>query len=197
MLGSHNTMTYAEPRCRLAGLLAPLWRCQDKTVFQQYDAGVRFFDLRVARTREGWRFAHGLATLRPRVHDTIRAIEAREDAYYRVVLERGDGRDEEAFRNTFMDAAWMERCTELVVKKGWRVVSRNGALLRGARLVDLSYVPLKSDTPWYRQLPVRLTTPERWARAHNRIPEGGAEAEDTVYFMDFATEYAKLENGGR
>ncbi len=105
--------------------------------------------------------------------------------------------DEEAFRNTFVGAAWMTRCTELVVKKGWRVVFRNGALLRGARLVDLSYVPLKSDTPWYRQLPVRLSTPERWARAHNRIPEGGAEAEDTVYFMDFATEYAERENDGR
>lgn len=59
-LGTHNSMTYMKP-CGGAKMLAmwPFAKCQSMTYTQQYDFGVRFFDLRIRFVDGKPCFAHG------------------------------------------------------------------------------------------------------------------------------------------
>lgn len=62
-LGTHNSMTYMKP-CGDAKMLAmwPFARCQSMTYTEQYDFGVRFFDLRIRFIDGTPYFAHGEVT---------------------------------------------------------------------------------------------------------------------------------------
>ena len=65
ILGSHNSMTYLRPRRWWMRLFRIFGRCQNKTIQQQFDSGVRCFDLRVSHTtNDGWSFSHGLIDYR-------------------------------------------------------------------------------------------------------------------------------------
>jgi hypothetical protein len=58
MLGSHNSMSYLPPS-NLWGKITKRWgKCQDKTIHEQYEAGVRYFDIRVKLVNNHWRFVH-------------------------------------------------------------------------------------------------------------------------------------------
>lgn len=93
MIGSHDTFTYLKPTCGLYNHFSRLWRTQCKTIKEQYERGVRFFDIRVCKYRKQWAFAHGLVTfpiLFPTITDICRYIEKEYPlAVYRIVLERG------------------------------------------------------------------------------------------------------------
>lgn len=61
-LASHNTMSYLSPQwwVKPFGWIA---KCQAKTIEEQYDNGVRMFDLRVAfDNKDNIFFAHGMAS---------------------------------------------------------------------------------------------------------------------------------------
>lgn len=47
MLGSHNSLTYLKPATLIGKLLKPWVCCQNKTLTEQYDEGVRYFDIRI------------------------------------------------------------------------------------------------------------------------------------------------------
>lgn len=63
MIGSHNSLSYLPPR-NLWGKITKLWgKCQDKTLVEQYNAGVRYFDIRLNLYRNcigefEWHFVH-------------------------------------------------------------------------------------------------------------------------------------------
>lgn len=45
MIGSHNSLSYLPPK-NLWGKITKLWgKCQDKTLVEQHNAGVRYFDI--------------------------------------------------------------------------------------------------------------------------------------------------------
>ena len=59
--GSHNSWTYLRPRKWWQRLISWTAQCQDKTITEQYKAGVRCFDLRIKRGKKGGLcIAHGL-----------------------------------------------------------------------------------------------------------------------------------------
>jgi hypothetical protein len=60
IIGTHNTMTYLEPKKWWMKLLNKYAQCQSKTIEEQYEAGCRYFDLRIRFREEGMYFAHGL-----------------------------------------------------------------------------------------------------------------------------------------
>lgn len=47
MIGSHNSLTYLPAKTLVGKLLIPWTRCQNKTLVEQYIAGIRYFDIRV------------------------------------------------------------------------------------------------------------------------------------------------------
>ncbi len=60
MLGSHNSMTYL-PLTGWSRILRPWVRCQSLTLMEQYNAGVRYFDIRIRLVNGKWRFCHNNA----------------------------------------------------------------------------------------------------------------------------------------
>lgn len=47
MIGSHNSMSYLSPRNLWGKITRPWNKCQDKTLVEQYRAGVNYFDIRI------------------------------------------------------------------------------------------------------------------------------------------------------
>lgn len=59
MIGSHNTLSYLPPK-NLWGKITRLWnKCQDKTIEEQFNSGVDYFDIRINFYNDGkWHFVH-------------------------------------------------------------------------------------------------------------------------------------------
>lgn len=58
MIGSHNTFSYLPPK-NFWGKITRLWnKCQDKNIKAQYDAGVRYFDIRIRLVGTDWHIVH-------------------------------------------------------------------------------------------------------------------------------------------
>lgn len=65
ILGSHNSWTYLKPRKWWMYLLRFTARCQDKSIYEQYEKyGVRCFDLRVRFDDNDFVIAHGIIKYR-------------------------------------------------------------------------------------------------------------------------------------
>lgn len=87
MLATHNSLTYAKGKTLLGKLLTPTWRCQDITIVQQYDMGVRMFDIRVA-FNNGAKVYHGFTELKIDINAVLLYLDTKGDCYVRIVLER-------------------------------------------------------------------------------------------------------------
>ena len=58
MIGSHNSISYLPPK-NLWGKITRLWnKCQDKTIEEQFNSGVDYFDIRINLYNEEWHFVH-------------------------------------------------------------------------------------------------------------------------------------------
>ena len=80
-------------------------------------------------------------------------------------------------------------CIAAIIKRGWYNVRSNANYYTKLHLADHSFVPFRSDKPWWRQLSWRMfCTPRLWAKRHNTVENGWKEDKNTVHFYDFATE---------
>ena len=94
-LGTHNSATggrllwWLKP---FAWLINPTSKCQDKTIQEQLQDGVKVFNLQVAYHRGKWRFSHGLALYKEDVMLTIRQLRAwatkHEPIYIQLYLDK-------------------------------------------------------------------------------------------------------------
>lgn len=100
ILGSHNTMSYLPVRRWWMKPFAWVARCQSKDICEQYDSGVRLFDLRVGFTRNGkLHFRHGLIGYKGSVADALRLLCSWGDTTVRIILEERSSDWDSFFRN--------------------------------------------------------------------------------------------------
>lgn len=93
MLGSHNSLT-SYPCLWYLRPFNVFSKCQSKTIEEQLDAGVRFFDIRIKMKPDGsYCFAHGLAKYKcnslMHILDVLEGYANLKDTevYFRVMLE--------------------------------------------------------------------------------------------------------------
>lgn len=103
MIGSHDTYTFEKPILSAYKASEKLWKTQCVDVDAQYKAGVRMFDIRVARTLNGkWVACHGLVDFHKHwdhLSDICEEYKRKyPDAIYRIVLERGTKLAEKRFK---------------------------------------------------------------------------------------------------
>lgn len=120
MLGSHDTFTYLKCESPAVELINKFWRCQKINIQQQYNCGVRFFDIRLMTNTTGgivlsaikklfkkkknkvtWACGHGLAEV-PQTFDSVEAVckyflECFPDAKYRIILEKRNDDNKKLF----------------------------------------------------------------------------------------------------
>ena len=112
MIGSHDTMTYLKSTSWLYNNCKKYWKCQCKTLDEQYKFGIRMFDFRVYLSKGKWKFAHGKVNLSHKGFPTLLSlVEFMKENYplaiYRIWLEKGDDDDIAEFK----------RQTEIIKKK--------------------------------------------------------------------------------
>lgn len=90
-LASHNSLTYLKPKYWFMCLFQWLYRCQSKTIDEQYAAGVRYFDFRISFDRQGMaHFRHGLVVFKASekdIHKILENLNTHKDVVVRFVLE--------------------------------------------------------------------------------------------------------------
>ena len=195
MLGSHDSMTFLPARHRVFELFSFLWRTQTKDLRQQAAAGVAYFDIRVRRTKGGWRLCHGLVDLNRefvRLDVLLEWVSCmgynpnlRGEPYIRLILERGDSGKFEQLAHRL--AARFPNVSFIGIKKDWKVL-----LNRDPLIVD------KTFTPWLSGLTAWENVKRLWRMLRNGEPmtiksyarriteelDGCAIKEGAVLFMD-------------
>ena len=93
--GTHNSATggqllwWLRP---LAWIINPTSKCQDKTIQEQLEDGVKVFNLQVAYVNGKWRFTHGLAIYKEDVFETLAMMKAcatkEEPIYFQLYLDK-------------------------------------------------------------------------------------------------------------
>ena len=97
MIGSHDSFTYLNPIHNIFKLFKFLWRTQTKTITEQYNYGVRYFDIRVKYKRNRWYVCHGLVTFNVSFASLKHIIDFFNlhypDSKLRIIYEKGNFED--------------------------------------------------------------------------------------------------------
>ena len=142
-LGTHNSATggrlvwWLRP---LAWLINPTSKCQDKTIKEQLEDGVRLFNLQVAYDGKRWRFSHGLALYEEDVMETLGMMAATgtEEApiYFQLYYDRSfwhlqdyylfarlvaDVNNEFCGKGLVMQSAWIEGTERYPHERGVKI----------------------------------------------------------------------------
>lgn len=190
MIGSHDSYTYLNALDSTVNSFTRYWRCQKKTIIEQYKAGVRFFDIRVARDvksdgRKIWRVCHGYADL-SKVYATLKAIcvyftSSLKGCSFRIWFEKGT------------DEEWAEFVDEIkpLIEKYpnlLQVVRKDPEIIYyvSPKYPKLEYYAF-NDWSVKTVLCGLLEDPiKSWAKEHNpEITQEMIDDEKTLYFMDY------------
>lgn len=186
--GTHNTMSYLPVRQWWLRPFRKFGQCQDKDIFQQWESGARYFDLRVRFNADGDAvFAHGLleyyTSWSPEevIGILCRKVEySKEPVYIRVLLECMCTPDEDL----------MMQFTEFIKRCGCPN-SRNPRFAWGVKTpfniwVDTFDRPFKEVAEWINTPWKFLRTPRWYATREQAIKLDALGAEyDGIVSMDF------------
>lgn len=87
ILGSHNSWSFKTPTKWWMKLLAFTARCQDLNIKQQYELGVRCFDLRLKFKKDVPIIAHGIIVYGGIPYEDLEYLNSKKDVYIRIVHE--------------------------------------------------------------------------------------------------------------
>lgn len=198
MLGSHNSYTcYKAVNNNIYNSFTKYWRCQTKSIQEQYKAGVRFFDLRVrpeiirvgSKDKTMWRSCHGAVDV-DNLFTTLSVAckqfkSMGDDVKIRIVLEKGDADDVALFKTEAEKcvAKYSDIITQVVIKSGWQVLYEDW---KGLSLIDYCYIPWNSAKSfWSNMRNFAASTIEKWAKSHNpEITDDIINDKTVIHFMD-------------
>lgn len=192
MLGSHDSYTYLKSQNGLIDCISRFWRCQNASIVDQYNFGVRFFDIRVFRstTTKGkacWRCAHGLAELE-KTYATIKSICAYftstlKGCKFRIWLEKGSDEDWELFKKEAL--AVKDKYAGFV--QSYRK-SNYDKLFQKDTYPKIEYYACKMED-WRNWAKGVFNYPiKNWAKNHNpKITQEMIDDPNVCYMMDYVT----------
>ena len=126
--GTHNSATGGKLLWWLrpfAWVINPTSKCQDRTIKEQLEDGVKLFNLQVAYDGERWRFSHGLALYKEDVFETLAMMRscatAKEPIYFQLYLDESFwfAQDELAFAKLVADMKKHFICPYFVMLSAW------------------------------------------------------------------------------
>ncbi len=125
MIGSHNTMSYLKPTKWWMRLFNKWAKCQELTFEEQFNYGVRYFDIRLKLVDGCWHFCHNLIdygnVTEGFIKEKIPNIVGDNLVYFRFLLDvRKTPKNQELYRKQFKDILeWIRSCwsSNLVINK--------------------------------------------------------------------------------
>lgn len=186
LIGTHDSATGEKGHGFMSWLLIPFAKTQSKTIRQQYDAGCRYFDIRIKETKRGWVCAHGLWRTKRLATDILQELNDMPDTVQVELTYEGTvkGKDKfkeciEQFEKQYPHIKWGIRAIKYGNKaKGLNVEYEivkpsDKSCIGGCR----GYLPLDGRS-WHTYLPI----PWLWDRLYMR-PHKFNEHQFT--FVDF------------
>ena len=87
--GSHNSLSYSKPKYWYQWIFYPWARCQSKDILEQYDLGIRYFDIRVRFDKNNnIVFCHNFTIFDISKNEVLFGlIPISKDSYFRIVLD--------------------------------------------------------------------------------------------------------------
>lgn len=190
MIGTHNSFTYIDSTSKLYNKFSDFWRCQGKTIQEQYECGARYFDVRVTSETRGsricWRVCHGKVDL-GQTFISLKAIDAYfkkyKDATYRLGLERGDTSKFIKDVNSLV-ASGKSQCKMAFIKDPWKTIFQASDHLP---LTDMTYIPWNTGKDlWYNITHFKLDTIAHHAKKENtKLTNDMIEDPNHIYFIDY------------
>lgn len=192
MIASHNSFTFLEPTKWWLKPFAFLWKCQDKTLEQQYKAGVRYFDVRVFLNKEGeWQICHGVAEFSVSFTTILALCLYLENRYphalYRIILEKGDDAAEKLFKGKSYICVGKHRpkLVFVAIKRDWQVLYDNQHFKRTEDYTAKLWYPSRSLW-WNIKNFFKVRSIKSWARRNNPlITQEMIDDPETLYFYDY------------
>lgn len=74
MIGTHDSVTGEQGTGFLSWLVTPFARTQRKTLKEQYEAGTRYFDIRIKKYKGKWHGGHGLWTSKKSIYEIVNEL---------------------------------------------------------------------------------------------------------------------------
>ena len=190
---SHNTFSYAEPLQWWLRPFAFVARCQNRTLTEQVEAGIRIFDLRIRQDKNGeWVIAHN-AFIYTRGLDTIKRKlswldgKARDGGYIvyvRVLHEVRNSRQERQSSSVAFNSLcdWMQHeYRHIMFFGGQRTMDwRQDYVFPTAG--DIDYIERHASVRWPKWL---HWWPWLYAHLHNEEIEKEYQDKPDVVFIDF------------
>lgn len=185
-IASHDTMAYLKPRKWWMRLFNFMAQCQSKTIEEQYELGIRMFDLRIKYDKDlNPRFAHGLVEYDKKIEDVLDYLASREETcFVRIILENPKSKLIERYSIKFVEDVntWVNKYSNLVFFEGRRKCDWK-------LLIDLG------PNPDYVQMISSMTgtilddwCPKLFAWLHNKDIRECGTSHDWL-FMDFIGKY--------
>ena len=188
MIGSHDSYTYLSS-VNGYNKFAKYWRCQTKSIQEQLDCGVRFFDIRVKeetkKNKIVWRTCHGAAEL-DKVFSSLTSMCTyfkNINAKIRIVLESGDDKFFRSEINKVLPT-FRDIITQVVIKKDWVVLYEDW---KGISIKWYTFQMWNSDWSLFKNIKNFLSnTIKSWAAEHSpAITKEMIDDDTTLYFMDY------------
>lgn len=162
-IATHNSATGERGRGFLSWLVTPFSKCQSKTLIEQYDAGCRYFDIRV-RYNYGWVCAHGLWESKVDAWELLRQLDQHayqlgEKCYISLTYE-GRGSSLPLAKGVIEHFGWLIVTEANTKKPTWRCLETFNSVP-----VKQGFLPLDGST-WHTYLPI----PWLWKKIYyNRV----------------------------
>ena len=175
ILGTHNSATggslvwWLKP---LSWVINPTSKCQDKTIKEQLEDGVKLFNLQVAYDGKQWRFSHGLALYKEDVIETIAMMRAcataKEPIYFQLYLDKSfwHKQDELAFAKLVADLKKF-CCPYFVMLSAWiegteKCPHRSESKLKWQERYWTTTWASINATSWLDKLPLPKRHAKKW-----------------------------------
>lgn len=198
MIGSHNTFTYLKATNCLCNIFKAFWKCQEISLQEQYNMGIRVFDIRVSETNDDkkcWQVKHGIAKVNQKfltLSDICSFFKSNyPESVVRIMLE--DKSDDESILDRFTKESetvidkYKDMIWTIYIKRPWKM------LYQGRQLnvkeyccylfnwdVDASLVTN------IKNFSFKASSIKKWAKNNNpKITKEMIEDKDILYFMDY------------
>lgn len=122
-IATHNSLSYLKPIHWYHRLLKPWYQCQDLTIQEQYNLGVRIFDIRVKQIKGIWYFCHNHITFTSltditgeHIINTITTLTKADNCLTRLCLDERNSKNlTETYIHNFLHLA------KQLKQKGWNI----------------------------------------------------------------------------
>lgn len=173
-IATHNSVTGERGRGILSLLATPFSKCQSKTLEEQYEAGVRYFDIRYkwSSDRQTWVCAHGLWESEKELYYILKEINDFGDCYVMMTCERGEPLEDVGMDYVIKEFTKIKFTSFNVKHPEWEIVKSNNPMphINAYKVLDWS--------SWHTLIPI----PWLWKKIYFDKPEFN---EDMFTMVDF------------